>query len=190
MPTLNVGRVLRKKNGSWLTLIDPPGICAVDELADSITELGLDDFSSCGLGQVGEDKTCRALEVREPLEAVVAQLAIGDTLSRADGDERDRNLAPMLVGLCDNRALHYVVMLDHDLLDLNGADVLATGDDQVLLAVTELDLAIEVDHTQVTGVKPAIPEGLAGCRVVVEIAGHHDVAAHAHFPQGLTVSGH
>jgi hypothetical protein len=47
-------------------------------------------------------------------------------------------------------------------LDLDRRDVLAAGDDDVLAAVLDLDVAVRVHDRQVAGVEPAAREGLLG----------------------------
>ena len=70
-------------------------------------------------------------------------------------------LAPVLVGDGDDRALQHGRVAGDGLLDLDGRDVLAAGDDDVLLAVAQLDVAVRVHHRQVAGVEPAAAERLA-----------------------------
>ena len=75
------------------------------------------------------------------------------------------------------------------LLDLDGGDVLAAGDDDVLLAVAQLDVAVGVHDGQVAGVEPAAGEGARGRLRVAVVALHGVVAAHDHLAQGLAVGG-
>jgi hypothetical protein len=47
------------------------------------------------------------------------------------------------------------------LLDLDRGDVLPAADDDVLAAVSELDVPVGVDNAQVAGVEPAAAECLS-----------------------------
>ena len=71
-------------------------------------------------------------------------------------------LAPLLVGDGDDGALQHGGVAGDRLLDLDGRDVLAAGDDDVLLAVAQLDVAVGCQHAEVAGVEPAAAEGLGG----------------------------
>ena len=57
--------------------------------------------------------------------------------------------------------------------------------DEVLLAVGDLDVAVGIDQADVAGVQPAVLDRRGGCRLVVPVAGHHQLAAH----QDLAVLG-
>ena len=83
--------------------------------------------------------------------------------SRSD-DEGHGHLAPPLVGPADHRHLeHRVVLVEHP-LDLGAGDVLAAGDDHVLEAVDDEEVAVLVAHADVAGVEPAAGERLARWR--------------------------
>src|SRR3954463_13959614 len=75
------------------------------------------------------------------------------------GLERDRRpdlLAEGLVRDADHRRLADVRVLVDDLLDLARVDVEAAADDDVLLAVDDVVVAIVVDARDVAGAKPAV----------------------------------
>ena len=79
----------------------------------------------------------------------------------------------------------------HDrVFDFDGGDVLAAGDDDVLLAVAEFDVAVGMDDADVAGVEPAAAEGLLGGFGIGVVAGHHVVAAHHHLAHRGGVGGH
>src|SRR5207244_10066183 len=83
----------------------------------------------------------RALVAGEPLAAELDELVLADLRGRAADDDGRRPLAPRLVGDADDGGLeHRRVRVQH-LLDLARIDVLAAGDDQVLLAVDDVDVA-------------------------------------------------
>lgn len=48
-------------------------------------------------------------------------------------------------------------------LDLHRGDVLATGDDEVLQPIAELDVAVRMQDAQVTGPEPTVFERARGC---------------------------
>ncbi len=93
------------------------------------------------------------------------------------------------MGHRDHRGLGHRRVLHHGVLDLDGGDVLAAADDDVLLAVAQLDVAVGVHHPEVTGVEPASLEGLGSRLFVVEVALHAIVAAHHHLTHGGGVVG-
>ena len=62
-------------------------------------------------------------------------------------------------------------------LDLGAVDVLAAGDDHVLLAVDDVDEALFVHPAQIAGVEPAAGERLRGRLGLVPVAGHQRRAA-------------
>ena len=90
--------------------------------------------------------------------------SLGRALPRLEGHEGLGPLAPFLVRDGHHRALHHRRMPGHALLDLDGGDVLAARDDDVLLAIAQLDVAVGVPDPDVAGVEPSAPEGLARWR--------------------------
>ena len=78
------------------------------------------------------------------------------------------------------------VAVEH-VLDLERGDVLAAGDDDVLAAVLDLDVAVGLHHREVAGVEPAAAERLLGRRAVLEVALHRDIAAEHDLAHGLAV---
>ena len=68
-------------------------------------------------------------------------------------------------------------MGEQHLLDLARIDVGAAGDDEVLGAVLEVQIAVGVEGADVAGVQPAAAQGRGRGLVVAPIAGHHHVAA-------------
>ena len=75
-------------------------------------------------------------------------------------------------------------------LHLDGGDVLATGNDDVLRPVQQLDVTIRVAHPEVAGVEPAAAERRRRRARVAEVLLHHRVPAHHDFPHGDAVGGH
>ena len=132
-------------------------------------------------------KSLRGLEVGHVVAGELAQLVIRWPRRRLEHDERVRRLAPALVRQPDDGDLLDGRVADQDALDLDGGDVLAAADDDVLEAVADLGVAVRVDHGRVAGVEPAVADrGGRGVRVVV-VALHHDVAAHDDLAESLAV---
>ena len=73
---------------------------------------------------------------------------------------------------------------------LERADVLAAGDDDVLAAVLDLDVAVGLQHREVAGVEPAAGERRIGRLPVLQVAAHHDVASEHDLAHGLAVGRH
>src|SRR5205814_7794208 len=115
----------------------------------------------------------RAREVGEAFPTEGDQLPRGRVRGRLQGDERLWSLAPPVVRYPDPGALQDGGVLAECLLHLNGRDVLAARDDDVLLAVAQLDIAVGMPDAEVAGVEPAAPEGLSGGVGLREVAQHH-----------------
>jgi hypothetical protein len=64
------------------------------------------------------------------------------------------------------------VLVEH-LLDLPGVDVVAAPDDQVLLAVHDVEIALGVDPAHVAAVEPAVADRLGGGLGPLPVALHH-----------------
>ena len=67
-----------------------------------------------------------------------------------------RHFAPLLVGRGDHRAFQHRGMRGDGALHFDGRNILAAADDDVLLAVHDLDVALFVPHGHVAGVQPAV----------------------------------
>ncbi|MGY3467361.1 hypothetical protein ACVW0I_004232 [Bradyrhizobium sp. LM6.11] len=94
------------------------------------------------------------------------------------------------IGLCDHGGEQHGRVLVEDVLDLDGGNVLAAGNDDVLGAILDDDIAMRVEHAEVAGVKPAAFEGVPGRLLVLEVALHHDVAAEHDLADGLAIARH
>ena len=80
--------------------------------------------------------------MREALPAERDDLLRGGRGALAERDERLWPLSPVRVRDSDDRAFEYGRVGGDRLLDLDAGDVLAAGDDDVLAAVAELDVAV------------------------------------------------
>src|SRR5437763_924006 len=85
------------------------------------------------------------LEAGELPAAVGDDLLPGDLLVGRRDDQRGHHLAPLLVRHPDHRDLGHRGVAEHRVLDLDRRDVLAAGDDHVLLAVADRQVAALVD---------------------------------------------
>src|SRR5262245_53005566 len=99
-------------------------------------------FARRCLRQRAELDRVRALVVREALPAERDDLLRGGLGALAERDERLRPLAPVRMRDPDDRAFEYGRVGGDRLLDFDAGDVLAAGDDDVLAAVAELDVAV------------------------------------------------
>ncbi|MNL53410.1 hypothetical protein D3C87_1766540 [compost metagenome] len=75
-------------------------------------------------------------------------------------------------------------MAPQHLLDFAGVHVEAAGNDHVLLAVGQVQVAFGVDVADVAGVQPAVDEGFGGLVRLLVVALHDQVAAHADLAGG------
>ena len=85
-------------------------------------------------------------------------------------DDRDRLLAPALVAHADHRDFAHLRQLVDHALDLGGGDVLAAGDDHVLLAVGQVQEAVLVEIADVAGTEPVAEEGGRGFFRILPVA--------------------
>src|SRR5216683_6646499 len=180
------------RTGDWsrtpmrMGLVDPlrlalPLPVAQDELLD---------LAGRGLGQIAEVDRGGRLETRDVLLAEVDDLRLGRALAGLESHEGLGPLAPLFIRDGHHRALHHRGVPGHALLDLDGRDVLAPRDDDVLLAVAQLDVAVGMPDPDVAGVEAAAPEGLRSRVRLLVVALGHVVADHHHLAEGLPVAWH
>src|SRR5262249_31462514 len=156
----------------------------------AITQDEFLDLARRGLWQVAEFDGSRALEVREVLATELDDLGLRRLHARLERDERLGPLAPPFVWNRDHRALHHRRVARHGLLHFDSGDVLAAGDDDVLLAIAQLDVAVGMPHRDVAGVEPSAAKRLGGGVGLLEVALHHVVAAHDDLSERLGVHRH
>src|SRR3546814_1963840 len=72
-------------------------------------------------------------------------------------------------------------------LDLQAGDVLAAGNDDVLRAVLDLDIAVGMAHAEIAGMVPAAAERLRRRRRILQVALHHSIAAQHELADGRAV---
>ena len=106
------------------------------------------------------------------------------------GNERARGFSPLFIRARHHGGFKHCRVFVQGVLDFNGGDVLATGNDDVLEAVLDLDIAVGMPHGQVTGVEPAATERFGGGFGVFQVALHHGVAAHEDLAQRVAIACH
>src|SRR5439155_17249441 len=147
-------------------------------------------FAGGGLGQVAKFHGSGALEVGDVLATEGDDLGFGRALAGFQSHKGFRTLAPLLIGDSHNGALHDGRVLGDCLLHFDGRDVLATRDDNVLLAVAQFNVVIGVPYADVTGVEPSSFE-VRGSRIgILKVALHHIIAVHNDLAHRLTVARH
>src|SRR5262245_14899260 len=167
---------------AWLAPINtsnaPSTASALTPLGIHRAQLGLEDLAVIVLRQrIDEHIVLRTLEAGDRVEAEAIELARGGVAHDIGHDD----LAPFAVGSSDDGDLAHPRVPEQHLLDLARIDVGAAGDDDVLGAVLERQIAVGVEGAEVAGVQPAIAQGVGGSRRILPIAGHHHVAATENF---------
>src|SRR5918997_1757176 len=160
-------------------LLPGPLLLAQDELLD---------LAGRGLGQLAELDGGGGLEAGDVLLAEVYYLLLCRVLSLLEDHESLRALAPLLVRDGHHGGLHHRRVAGDRLFDLDGGDVLAAGDDDVLAPIADLDVAVGVPDRHVARVIPAAFERLLGSLLVLEVALGDHVAVHQDLAQGLAVA--
>src|SRR5918998_4619920 len=148
------------------------------------------DLAGRGLGELGELHGGGGFEAGDVLLAEVYDLLLGRLLSFLEGHESFGPLAPLFVRHRGDGGLHDRRMAGDDPFHLDRRDVLSAGDDDVLVAVPDLDVAVRMPHGDVAGVVPAPLERLFGSLFVVEVALHDHVAVHDDLAHRLPVERH
>src|SRR5580692_9069332 len=137
-------------------------------------DIALLDLAGPALGQRVHDPHVPRVLVRRDLALdEVAQLLGGGGGPRLEGHRGADLLAQGGVRQPDHGGLGDRGMLVEHLLDLPRVDVVAAPDDQVLLAVHDVEVAVLVDPGQVTGVEPAVADRLSGGLGAIPVALHH-----------------
>src|SRR5215472_10454354 len=117
----------------------------------------------------------RALEVRQPRPAVLDQVGLCRRAWRPEHDEGLHGLAPLGVRYAYHGGLGYRRVLVQAVLDLDRADVLAAGDDDVLLPVRDHQVVAGFDVTLVAGVEPTAVQRLRRLIRLLPVASEHNV---------------
>src|SRR3954447_17610492 len=109
--------------------------------------------------------------------ALLQKFAKAALIERAAGlyyDKGGRHFTPLRVGRGDNGALEHRIVRGDGALDFDGRNVLAAGDDDVLLAVDDVYARLLVPYGHVAAVQPAVGHHVGrGLRFLVVAV--HDV---------------
>ena len=122
--------------------------------------------------------------------AVFDQLALGRGRAMREHHEGLDRLAPFLVGHADHRDLGHRRVRAKRVLDLDRRDILAAGDDHILLAIGDGDVAVAVHRAAVASVEPTVLDRGFGCLGRLPVAIEHDIAARDDFSAGLNANLH
>src|SRR5512132_2016048 len=102
----------------------------------------------------------RGLVAADARLAEADQRVGSDLLALTELDDRDALLAVDVVRPADDARRRDGRVLQQRLLDVPWKDVEAAPNDQVLLAVDDVDVPVVVEAAQVAGVEPAVPDRL------------------------------
>src|SRR4029453_4156703 len=144
-------------------------------------ELFAQDLPDGALGEgLHEAHLLRALVAGQPRLAEGHDLVPARRLAGAEPHEGEDVLAHEGIRHPDDRGLRRLRKRVEDLLDLAGVDVEAPADDEVLLALDDVEEALPVQSPHVAGVEPAAPHRARGLDGIAVVAEHHVGALHAH----------
>ena len=118
-----------------------------------------------------EADAARHLESGEALAAEGNELFTCRRGVGAKDDYRGRRPAPALVGQRVDARLEHGGVGGEDGLDLRRVDVFAAGDDQVVAAVEDVEVAFGVEVADVAGEQPAVAQGGGRLFRPVQVAG-------------------
>ena len=153
-------------------------------------EVLLEDFASAGFWEnFYELDVGGAFVAGEQGAGMGDELGCGDGLAGLEDDEGLGDFAPALVGDGDDGGFKDGGVGEEGVFDFERRDVFTAGNDDVLLAVDEGDVAGGVDGGHVTGMEPAVAEGFGGGLGLVPIAEHDAVAASYDFTDGDAILG-
>src|SRR5689334_3375653 len=156
--------------------------------------------STCGIAQLSLQDLARGVP-RQLVDHVVllGALVAGDVVEtapvecgwiRASDDVGDDALAPVVVRHADDGNFRDRLIAEKDVLHLARVDVVAAGDDHVLRAVHQREVAVLVEAAEVAGVEPAVAQGLGRRLGHVEVAGHDGRTVDQHLADLARPGGH
>src|SRR5580692_953510 len=140
-------------------------------LAVFLNEQELLDFARGGArqGLIPYKPLLRRLKSREPFATESLQGVGIDAYTRLGDDNRRDLFAPKGVGQPDHRAVGDCLVAKQRLFHLGRMDILAAGNDHVLLAPAYIEKAVAIEAAEITRVYPSITEGLFGLRRVLKV---------------------
>ena len=130
---------------------------------------------------VGHLKCARAVPAEGDQFGFIGVLAI------AANHQRLGRLAPLLMRYADHRAFEHRRMLIEHILDVRRTDVLAAGDDHILLPIDDVDAAHLVPDREISRVEVAVADRLRGLLGLLPIAFEHDVGTRTNLANGRVV---
>src|SRR5690606_26914836 len=120
-----------------------------------LTQGTLEDLAGGRLRQFGDEVDRLGFLVSgQMLAGLRDDVLLGDRLPRLQHHHGLHRLAPLVVRHTDDRTFQHRRMPRDRLLDLDAEDVLAAGDDHVLRAVDDVDVALVVPRGDVAGPHP------------------------------------
>jgi hypothetical protein len=126
------------------------------------------------------------LKVREPLAQESGESVRVDRRSIAEDYDGRHLFTQVVAWQTQDRALEDVRMLKELLLDVGAGNVFAASDDDLLRTARDIEIAIGVEMTQVTGVDPSVGVDDAVIRstpVAIHLCGR----PRQYFTQSITV---
>ena len=122
--------------------------------------------------------------------AKIDEILFGCRPAGLEADKGTRGFSPFLIRPCnDSRFHHRRVAIEHA-LDLDGGNVFAAGNDDVLGAILDLDVTVGMAYGQIARMKPATIEGLGRGIRVLQISAHHVIAAKEDLAHRLAIVRH
>src|SRR3954468_3832301 len=123
----------------------PPPEKETPSAGDAVAQQVLLHLAGGGLRQLAVDESLRHLECRQSRADEGGELRVVDVGVRAESHVGDGDLTPLLVRRTYHRRLQHSGMGVEGSLHLDRGDVLAAGDDDVLAAVADLEVAVRMD---------------------------------------------
>src|SRR5207237_8896556 len=94
-------------------------------------------------------------------------------------DERDDRSAKPLIWSAHDACRGHVGMREQHILDVARKNVEAAAQDQILLAVNDVQIAVVIQMTDVSRMQPAVPQCCCSLLLRVPVAGHDAWPANA-----------
>src|SRR6185503_20075427 len=124
----------------------------------------------------------RRLESGNTLAGKIDDVGGGRLLAGLHHHDRLHGLAPFVVGDADHGGFRDVRVIADRALDLGGVDVLAAGDDHVLDADVDIEVAVLIHVAGIAGAEPAVAAESPGGRLrQVPVANHVGAGAGGDF---------
>jgi len=133
---------------------------------ERLAKFELLQFAGGGASELGAElDALRALVTGELGAYVRDEIGLGELGPGRADHETHHEFTPLLVGDSDDGDLAHLGMTEDGVLHLDGRDVLATRDDDVLLAIADGDVVVVVDDPPVARVEPLDPARVVARRV-------------------------